>query len=235
MDEKRRYARWQVNRHAKVKLAGAQTFASCKIHDIGLKGLKISLPLKLPPDTFLNLKIVLSDEFILDVEAWIVWRKGIEGVNVYGLYFSKIPDEDKEKVYQFMRRYFLKQMSKQWWPDVYQEKGGETMQNAKFEDRRIFARLTAKIPLKYLDVESGREGEAQTLDVSAKGIGLVSAGELKPRTPLEMWLKVADRDEPFYTRGEVVWSKPVAEHEYRAGISLERADLLGLSRALRAA
>jgi len=202
----------------------------CTLHDINFKGAKISLPQKLPPDTFLKMTITLSVEFSFQVEAWVTWHRAIDGHNIYGLYFSRLRGYDKERIYQFLHHHRPDELSRKWWSEAGEEEGGETME----EDRRIFERLTAKISLRYLDVQSGQEGEAQTLDVSAKGIGLVSAGELKPRTPLEMWLKVADRDEPLYTRGEVVWSKPVAEHEYRSGISLERADLLGLSRALRA-
>jgi len=101
------------------------------------------------------------------------------------------------------------------------------------DDRRIFERLDAKLRLRYLDVHSGQEGDAETFDLSAKGVGLVVNSELKVRTPLELWLEVVNGNQPFYTRGEVVWSKYTGSGEYRAGVNLEKADLLGLSRALR--
>jgi c-di-GMP-binding flagellar brake protein YcgR len=235
MAEKRKFNRWQVNRPAKIKLAGAETFTSCNIHDISMKGLKVSLPLKLPPDTFLELKIALSDELTLQAQVWIVWHKTVDNFNVYGLYFSKIPDSDKEKIYRFIRRDFPEQMNKQWWPDIYQKKGGEPMKKAKFEDRRVFERLPASLSLRFLDLISNKEGTAQTQDISAKGIGLRTNVELQPRTPLEIWLEIPDKGEPLYTRGEVVWSRPQEANTYRVGINLEEANLMGLARLLRIA
>jgi hypothetical protein len=70
-------------------------------------------------------------------------------------------------------------------------------------------------------------------DVSAKGLGLVAGEALAPLTPLEMWLNIPDKGEPLYVRGEVAWSKKLAADQYRIGVNLERANLMGLSRVLR--
>lgn len=230
MEEKRRCPRWQVDNRVKIQLEGALTPMPCTLHDLNFKGARISLAQRLAPDIFFKLSIILSEAFIIQVEAWIGWHKPIDGHNIYGLYFTKISDRDKEKIYHFMRHHYPKEMHRQWWNGMDEKEGGETM-----EDRRIFERLTAKLSVKYLDAHSGSEGEAETCDISAKGIGLVSGSELKAHVPLEMWLKVPDREEPLYTRGEAVWSEEVSPTEYRSGINLERADLLGLSRALRTA
>lgn len=230
MNERRGCFRWQINQQARVRLEGTQAFANCHIKDINLKGLQISLVLKLPKDTSLRLSLFLAEGFILDIEAWVVWHKTIMEANIYGLYFTRVKDQDKEKIYEFVRRYYSEQINRQWWQGIQgiREKGGEQM-----EDRRIFARLAAKFPLKYLEPKSGKEGQAQTQDISAKGIGLVTNEELNPQTPLEMWLEIPDKGEPLYTRGEVVWSKPRDVNEYRIGVNLEKADLMGLSRVLR--
>ena len=107
------------------------------------------------------------------------------------------------------------------------------MQNIDSEDKRVFARFPIQMSMKFLDPISNSEGEAQAMDISAKGIGLLVKEELKPLTPLEMWLKVPDKGDPLYTRGEVVWSEMVGPDQYRAGVNLERADLMGISRVLR--
>lgn len=107
------------------------------------------------------------------------------------------------------------------------------MQNAEFEDLRVFQRFPVKLPLKYLDLGTNKEGQAQTLDVSAKGMGLSTDEFLSPTTTVEMWLKVPDRGDPLYTRGEVIWSEMVGSKQFRAGINLYRADLMGISRILR--
>lgn len=101
------------------------------------------------------------------------------------------------------------------------------------DDRRIFARFAVEFPMKFLDLGENKEGEATTFDISANGIGIVTDEELQPRNPLELWLKMPDTGDSFYTRGEVVWSRMVDSNKYKAGIHLEHADLMGISRLLR--
>lgn len=229
MQDRRRITRWQIDRPAQIKLEGAEVFAEVKVLDINFKGIQISLKIKLPKDTFLNLKIVLSEEFSLDAEAWMVWQKTVDGHNIYGLYFSKISDSDKEKIYKFVYNNFPQAITKQWWQGLTETKGGETM-----EDRRVFARIASELPLRFLNLNSARESVAKTSDISAKGIGMVIKEELAPRTPLEIWLDMPDKGEPVYTRGEVVWSKKIEPDVYRAGVNLEKADLMAFARVLRA-
>lgn len=228
MQVKRRFNRWQLNKEAKIKLAGAQNFISCIINDISFMGAKITLPIKLPPDTFLKLTIVLSETYVLDVEVWVTWHKTIDGHHIYGLYFTKIKDPDKEKIYRFVYQCMPEEIQKRHWEGPVKEKGGETM-----EDRRIFQRFSIGFPLRFLDMKNSREGNGESRDISAKGIGLMANVELQPKTPLEIWLSIPDKGEPLYTRGEVVWSKPEGADEYRVGVNLEKADLMSLSRILR--
>lgn len=229
MEQRRRFTRWQVDRQAKVKLEGAETFIDCKVKDISLKGSMLASALKLPQDVFLRLSVVLSEEATLELEVWVVWHKSVDGHNLYGFYFTKIKDLDKEKIYQFIRKFYPQQLTKQWWPDLTtKEKGGGTM-----EDRRIFQRFTVRYPLRFLEIKSGREGMASTKDISARGISIVTTERLVAPAALEVWVTVPDKGEPLYTRGEVVWSKPVSPREYHVGISLEKADLMSLSRVLR--
>ncbi len=107
------------------------------------------------------------------------------------------------------------------------------MENMNYDDQRIFARFPARFPLRFLDVDTNMEGGAETSDISAKGLGLVTNGHLQPNSSLEMWLHIPDQGEPLYARGEVVWSKMVEPNKYRSGINLDKADLMGLSRVLR--
>jgi len=235
MDDKRRCSRWQTQKKSCLRMEGSATDVPCIIHDINLRGAKISSTEKFAPDSLVKLKLILSHEFGINVEAWVAWQKSVDGFHIYGLYFTKIADADKEKIYRFMRHNFPKEVDKHWWKEFKEEKGGETMEEKKkFEDRRIFERFPATMPLRFLDLTSNQEGTAQTLDISAKGIGLVSSEQVQPRTTLEMWLDVPDKGDPLYTRGEVAWSKLQGESEYRVGVNLEKADLMGLARALRA-
>lgn len=107
------------------------------------------------------------------------------------------------------------------------------MQNAEFADKRVFARFPTRLSMKLIDLILNKESQAQAQDISAKGIGFLAHEELKPLTPIEMWLQVPDKGAPFYTRGEVMWSEMVGPDQYKTGVNLERADLMGMSRILR--
>lgn len=107
------------------------------------------------------------------------------------------------------------------------------MDEDRVEDLRIFERFPKELDLRFLDIDSNREGQAKTADISAKGLGLVADEELIPRSSVELWLQMPDSAESFYTRGTVVWSKMIEPNRFKAGVSLERADLMGLSRVMR--
>ena len=233
MNERRRIFRWKINRPAKVKLEGAEECAQCQVKDINLKGLQVCLKPKLPVDSFLKLCLFLADDCSLNIEAWVVWHKAILEENNYGLYFSRIKDEDKDKIYKFVHRYCPQEIKRQYCQDTVKE-GGEVMPRPSFEDKRIFERFPVRLPLRFLDLNANKEGEAQTQDVSAKGISFVTNESLQANAPLELWLNIPDKGEPLYARGEVVWSGMVSPNEHRIGVKLEKADLMGLSRVLRA-
>jgi len=107
------------------------------------------------------------------------------------------------------------------------------MANEAMQDKRVFERFSARIPVRFLNTGSNEEGFCKTQDISAKGLGLETAQLLPVNSTLELWLEIPDKGEPLYTRGSVAWSQSTGINEYRAGINLEKADLMGLSRVLR--
>lgn len=228
MQERRKLPRWQISRQGTIKLEGAVSEATCQVKDINFKGMQIILNIKLALDSYVRFHLAFSKECSLDVEAWVAWHKQIEGRNIYGLYFTKLKDTDKERIYKFVYNNIPKEISKSWWIDPLKKEGGEEM-----NDRRIFQRFDVRIPAKILDLNSGAEMVAETSDISAKGIGLMLKRRVAINTPLEAWLQIPDKGEPLYTRGITAWSKQEAEGDYRIGVELERADLMGLSRILR--
>jgi c-di-GMP-binding flagellar brake protein YcgR len=234
----RKYTRWQLDRPAKIRLEGAEAWTGCVISDLSFCGCMVALAIRLPKDSFIRAEIFLSEECSLDLEAWVVWHRPAEGNNVYGLYFTRITDSDKEKIYKFVQSNYSRQLHAKWVTGLEKEEekaclpagreGGE-----KMEDRRIFQRFPVNLAVRFFNLTSGSEGKAQALNISAKGIGLTLSEEIKPRSALELWLEVSEKGEPLYTRGDVVWSRPDAAGKFSVGISLEKADLMGLSRALR--
>ena len=106
------------------------------------------------------------------------------------------------------------------------------MENLGFEDRRIFLRFPASLPLRYINLNLKRKGQAQTCNISANGIGLVTNEELIPHTPLDIWLDIPDNGEPLNTKAEVVWAKKIKPNRYVTGVSLQNVELMGMSRIL---
>lgn len=228
MTEHRKISRWRINKPAKIKIEGAVAFIDCLIKDINLKGVQIVMPLRLKVDTYIKCNLKLSDIFSIDCEAWVAWHRNSDGHNIYGLLFTKLTDTDKEGIYKFVYQSVPGEISRNWWKDALKE-GDKDM-----DDRRIFQRFNIRFPVRLLDLNSGQEVAGQTSDISAKGFGVWLKNDIPRNTPLEAWLKMPDRGEPLYTRGSVAWSRPDTQGEYRLGINLERADLMGLSRILRA-
>lgn len=230
MQDRREITRWSLNHPAKIKFEGAGVFIDAQLIDINFKGLQICFKPKFPKDMPVKFILVLSEEFSLEVEAWIAWHRPVDGRNIYGFRFTKIKDGDKEKIYKFIFKHSPHEIHKQWWKDLPDKgKGGEDM-----EDRRIFERLAVSFPIRLLELNNGRQQEAVTCDISAKGVGCVTDRELALGAPVEAWLKIPDKGEPLYTRGKIAWSKMVKAGAYRSGIDLEKADLMGLSRVMRA-
>ena len=230
MQTQRHYVRWVLHKNAKFKIGeDGSPYTDCVITDLSFKGAKINTHAKLPQDTFIKMSIILEENVVLNVEALVVWHKTVDNINSYGIFFSKTHDHDKEKIYRFIFSNYPEQLNeKRWYEPSQEEKEGKDM-----EDRRIFQRFSVERPLKFLDMDSGTEGQAMTLDISAKGVGLISGYELKPRAALEMWLEVSDKEKPVYTRGEVIWSKKTESGNFTTGINLEKANLMDLSRLLR--
>lgn len=225
MIDRRRITRWQVECKAGIKLEEEDVFYECSLLDICLKGAKVALERKLEKDKVLKLALALSRELIIRVEAWIAWQRTIDGHNICGLYFCRITDVNKEKIYRFLRQDFPEEVDRYW-------KGGDEAME-KFEDRRTFERFPARVALRYLDLKANQEAQAHTYDISAKGIGLETAQELSKETSLEMWLQAAEQSEPIYMRGRVTWSRMMKPSQYRVGVELERADLMGAARILK--
>lgn len=213
-----------------MKLETSTVEAACQVKDLSYKGAKVAVGMKLPQDCAFKINLRLSEDCAMDLEVWVAWRKVISGVTHYGLYFSKIRDADKDKIYRFINAYYPGELKQRWWPG--QEEAQKKEGGADMDDRRIFERFKKQFPARFID-DSGREGLAETLDVSAKGLGLLTRRQLQPAAALEVWVEVSDNKEPLYTRGEVVWSA-AGQQGYRAGVELEKADLMGISRFLRA-
>jgi len=102
------------------------------------------------------------------------------------------------------------------------------------KDRRIFQRLPVDIKAEYLNMDSGKRGQAKTHDIAANGIGLIVEEELPVSTALNIWLEIPENRNLLCVKGEVIWLKKIEPHKYRAGVKLDGPHLIVLSRLLSA-
>lgn len=65
----------------------------------------------------------------------------------------------------------------------------------------------------FKDLSSGTDYTALTRDISEYGICLVLKEMLSPGTPVEVTLRLPDRDKPVKFLGDVVWSAYKYDHE----------------------
>ena len=101
-------------------------------------------------------------------------------------------------------------------------------------DRRMFARIEIKIPLRFCEPGNGKEARAEAVDISASGIGFITRESLVADTPLEMWLDIPDNHEPLHLQGTVVWSRKIDNQpEQRVGVSLEKQEFIGIARIFK--
>ena len=102
-------------------------------------------------------------------------------------------------------------------------------------ERRAFERFMIEFPLRFLDVNAGKEGRGKVINISASGSGmLIIQTVLEPGASLEIWLHLPNKQDPFHIRGEVVWCKEVEPGIYRVGVKFDNVDFMGVSSVLRA-
>jgi len=110
-------------------------------------------------------------------------------------------------------------------------KGAYMQQN--FEDRRRFPRYEVNIFLRSIDLNSTREIQCNTHDISSNGIGLSGNRSFPAGTSLDIWLHMPDNGEQIHTKGKVVWSSMIGPDRFRSGIELANADLKPIPLVLR--
>ncbi len=118
MNEKRQLPRWKVNKDVKVSFDNEENLQEAHLEDLNLKGMCLSLPVKLPQDRFIRMGLQLSEAISFEADIQIPWVKEVAGRYVHGASFCRIVDEDKDKVYQYINSHCLKQMKAQWWQNT---------------------------------------------------------------------------------------------------------------------
>jgi hypothetical protein len=112
-------------------------------------------------------------------------------------------------------------------------KEGFLMENVGFKDRRLFARFAVELAVGYTEQDTSNKNNAQTHDISAQGICFVTEKKLPADTFIDIQFNLPDAKESMSAKGRVVWAEKLGTRGYRAGVCLERPELMGISLVLR--
>lgn len=225
---RRKFIRWDLKHEVNLKI-GAGEPTSCQVHNISLKGVEVTLARELAQDRSNKLQLYFDDGHPVSAEGWVMWHRRVDGLNVYGLYFTRISDTDKEKLYEFVVRHCRQQV----YDNMYRETLDDTWGQESMPDRRNFERFPVSLPLVYADPVTRKKGCAQTSDLSANGLGLVVNEPLEPAVPLDVEIRLVDQAQFVCLKAMVVWSMGAESEQYRAGLKLDRMQFMELGRLLR--
>lgn len=101
------------------------------------------------------------------------------------------------------------------------------------KELRMFSRFRVNFPTRFRNLNLGKRGEGRCTDIGAGGVGIETVQELEPKTPLEIWIDVADGFEPINLKGRVVWSKEESSQSRKTGIVFDCPRLIAFSRVLK--
>jgi hypothetical protein len=116
MDERRQLPRFSINRKVRVSLPQAEDINRCVIEDIHLKGMCVSFKRQLPTQGSLKMSFTIGEYFEpINIEAMIPWSKEDQGRYFYGLSFTQINDNDKDRIYKYLNAIHFDQFKDKWW------------------------------------------------------------------------------------------------------------------------
>lgn len=118
MQERRCSGRWEINSPASLKIPGHAHPFYCTIDDINFKGVGIRFSRYIEMDKLQTMDIALGNEISLKVEAAVAWNKTMGADNLYGFFFTRIKDSDKENIYKFIQRNFAEKIRQQFYRDT---------------------------------------------------------------------------------------------------------------------
>ncbi|MDD2680185.1 MAG: PilZ domain-containing protein [Candidatus Omnitrophica bacterium] len=101
-------------------------------------------------------------------------------------------------------------------------------------EKRKLVRFLVTIPVKYAKLAlKDLNGTTCTHDISAQGVGLITAEALPVNSPLNICLKIPDNGEEVQLEAEVIWSKQLEASKYRCGLKLKGVQIKPIPLVLR--
>jgi len=107
------------------------------------------------------------------------------------------------------------------------------LDDSGYSEKRKFVRFLISIPLKYAKIGIKKFVDSHTFDISAQGVGLITAEALPLNTPLNMRLWIPDNGENISLEAEIVWSKQLDMSRYKYGLKLKNVQIKPVPLVLR--
>ena len=118
MDGRRELPRWKINKTFKVSFENIGTLPDCLVEDLNLKGMCLSASEKLPQNRTVRMGLELTEDNYVEVDIQIPWVRESQGRFFHGLAFTRMMDEDKDKIYHYINNHCSKQLKDQWWQNT---------------------------------------------------------------------------------------------------------------------
>jgi len=107
------------------------------------------------------------------------------------------------------------------------------MPKEEFFEKRKFVRFLISIPLKYAKIGIQEFTGAVTKDISAEGLGLITAAKLPLERHISLKLIIPDNKEEISLVAEVLWSKDSGPGGYQSGLKLKHDSIKPIPLVLR--
>ncbi len=118
MEERRISPYLTINQPANLTIGESIRPIPCTVEDISLGGIRVSLGKYLFPEVFSDVSLSLTDNFNLDIGASVMWQESVEARNTYGLSFTRIDDEDRNRIAQFVNSGLETEKKDGWWKGI---------------------------------------------------------------------------------------------------------------------
>ncbi len=114
MNDRRQVQRWQIRKEVKLAFEGVEGVSTCCVEDINLKGMCLSLEQRLPQDRDIKIALVMDDGLDINIEVRIPWVREQNGRYIHGMSFTRIRDNDRENIYQYVNSRFPDLFRQSW-------------------------------------------------------------------------------------------------------------------------
>lgn len=113
--EKRTAPRFKIPLKLEYAKPASPTRYSSLLVDINFKGLRVKSQQPLKEEEVLDLFFYFPNKPVQEAVGKVVWSKNFSSDCEAGLYFLNLRDSLKESIFEYIFKYFPRQIQEQWW------------------------------------------------------------------------------------------------------------------------